>query len=233
MRRDLQMLLAAIVIMIVAVAIIGASNIEAAPVFNLVLLAGLIGVTVVYAYSTGQIAKETRQQADASVKLAEETREQRFASVRPVIDLEPQGPGPSPADDHIIALRCQVRNIGIGPVTDLYIPVVLNLRGDTAWKSLGTIGRDGVVEASWVLGTKGAEDRWFLVAHYRDIYGNYFESSREVIPAGSDWKTGLLDIRGIVKEEFCKKPLSVEIVVFDDAGWKRAVKGESGEVEPL
>jgi len=65
-------------IMIVAVAVIGALNIHLIPAFNLVLLAGLIAVTTIYAYSTIQIARDTKRQAD-------EIREQRVMATRPVI----------------------------------------------------------------------------------------------------------------------------------------------------
>ncbi|MBI2829819.1 MAG: hypothetical protein HYX81_01525 [Chloroflexi bacterium] len=50
-----------------------------------VLLAGLIAVTTWYAYATIKIAKATREQAKASVKMAEEMREQRVMASRPVI----------------------------------------------------------------------------------------------------------------------------------------------------
>ena len=86
-------------IMIVTVAVWAAFRPDLIPHFNLVLLAGLIAVTTIYAYSTIQIsratkdqadkmteqAEATRQQADASVNMAEEMREQRVMASRPVI----------------------------------------------------------------------------------------------------------------------------------------------------
>ncbi len=65
-------------IMIVAVAVIGALNIHLIPAFNLVLLAGLIAVTTIYASSTIQIARDTKRQAD-------EIREQRIMTSRPLL----------------------------------------------------------------------------------------------------------------------------------------------------
>jgi len=55
------------------------------PTLEYVLLAGLIGVTTWYAYSTIKIARDTKQQADTSVKMAEEMKEQRITASRPVV----------------------------------------------------------------------------------------------------------------------------------------------------
>jgi hypothetical protein len=86
-------------IMIVTVAVWAALRPDLVPLFNLVLLAGLIAVTTIYAYSTIQIsratkdqsekireqAEATRRQADASVKMAEETKKQRYSECLPLL----------------------------------------------------------------------------------------------------------------------------------------------------
>ena len=88
-------------IMIVTVAVWAALRPDLIPRFNLVLLAGLIAVTTIYAYSTIQIsratkdqaekmreqAEATRRQADESVKMAKEMREQRLSEARPYLLL--------------------------------------------------------------------------------------------------------------------------------------------------
>ena len=80
---------------IIFVSIWGASNIEKAPAFTLVLYAGLIVVTMLYAYCTMEIAGATRKQADASVEMAKNIREQTKTlkdtismSVRPSISID-------------------------------------------------------------------------------------------------------------------------------------------------
>jgi len=70
---------------IIFIALFGAMNQDNAPVFNLVLFAGLIVVTMFYAYYSMETANAAREQADASLKIAEETREQRIMASRPVI----------------------------------------------------------------------------------------------------------------------------------------------------
>lgn len=66
-----------------------------------VLLAGLIAVTTWYAYATIKIARATKQQAEASVKMAEEMREQRYKDSLPLLvptippDWDTQGLAPN------------------------------------------------------------------------------------------------------------------------------------------
>ncbi len=65
-------------IMIVTVAVWAALRPDLIPRFNLVLLAGLIAVTTIYAYSTIQIARASKEQA-------EEMREQRYIECLPLL----------------------------------------------------------------------------------------------------------------------------------------------------
>ena len=79
MKKNIAIILAiAVIVLILVVAVWGAFDTTLIPIFNLVLLAGLIGVTTVYAYST-------IQQAAASAKMAQEMKEQSVIASRPVI----------------------------------------------------------------------------------------------------------------------------------------------------
>ncbi len=94
-----KILATATFIMIVTVAVWAALRPDLIPRFNLVLLAGLIAVTTIYAYSTIQISRATKdqaermskqaeateKQADASMKMAEEMREQRYNECLPLL----------------------------------------------------------------------------------------------------------------------------------------------------
>jgi len=71
--------------MVIIVSIFGAIYKDLVPVFILVLYAGLIAVTIIYAYFAMETADAARRQADASVRMAEEMREQRIMTSRPVI----------------------------------------------------------------------------------------------------------------------------------------------------
>jgi len=79
-----KILVIAVIVMIIVVAVWGACRPNLIPAFNLVLLAGLIGVTAVYAYSA-------IRQANASVEMAKEMKEQRLAMCKPHIILEDYG----------------------------------------------------------------------------------------------------------------------------------------------
>ncbi len=141
---------------------------------QILLLGGLVSVTAAYAYSTE--------------KMAEEMREQRYDTVRPVIDIEkeesPQAEivqGLAVRDGLIgIGLPCKLHNIGLGPATDLYsfIRDDQNIRRRF---DFGTLAARGKTESMGLYASKEENNRMFLAAYYRDIYGRVFESSREVI----------------------------------------------------
>jgi hypothetical protein len=197
-----KILAISIFIMIVTVAVWAAFRPDLIPHFNLVLLAGLIAVTTIYAYSTIQIsratkdqadkmkeqAEATRRQADASVKMAEEMANTRYDAFRPIIDIvempmEPTekvkkafdaGDGKFPEE-----LPCVLRNIGIGPAIGVssFIIVPSN-SGQRPW-DLGTIpAKEETAEIR--LSLQQAGSRMVLAAYYKDVYGRDIESKREV-----------------------------------------------------
>ncbi len=98
---------------IITVAVQGARNIDLIPVFNLILLAGLIAVTAIYAYSTLQIARHTREQA-------KEVREQRIMASRPVIIQKAVHEGSTP----YYFAHFEVYNTDNGPAIELEISVL-------------------------------------------------------------------------------------------------------------
>jgi uncharacterized membrane protein len=52
---------------------------------DLMLTFALILITTIYVKRTADIAKATKEQANASIKMAEETRNARFAALKPII----------------------------------------------------------------------------------------------------------------------------------------------------
>jgi hypothetical protein len=102
-------LLIVVIAMIIAVGVSAALNVELAPVYSVVLVAGLIGVTVVYAFSTGRIATATREHAKASLKMAEQMKEQRYSECLPLLaptilqTLNTQGLAPN--EVHYVCLQ--------------------------------------------------------------------------------------------------------------------------------
>ena len=182
MRRDFQMLLAGIAIMIVAVAIIGAFNIEAAPVFNLVLLAGLIGVTVVYAYSTGHIAKETREQAKATIDLAGETRNARFEALRPIVWIQQSSSSWQKSQDCPEEIGIHLENHGSGPALNMFLTFI-HPRHHFSQRNIPLLAVDK--PGGWPvrrLEAKASEgmESSSIQAIYEDVYGRKFESKLEL-----------------------------------------------------
>jgi hypothetical protein len=85
-RRRWNILVLAIVgfVFIIVVSILGAINKDDTQVYTLVLYAGLVVVTMLYAYFTMEVANATRNQADASIRMAEEMRAQTVMGSRPI-----------------------------------------------------------------------------------------------------------------------------------------------------
>jgi len=151
-----------------------------------VLLAGLIAVTTWYAYATIKIARATKQQADASVKMAEEMREQRYDTVRPVIDIQKEETPAARVSEGLAVLcedisrgmPCILSNIGLGPAIDV-CSFVQPLQGDRWCKNFGTLAiGDKTEPMNLSLNQEG--ERTTLITYYRDVYDRGFKSSREV-----------------------------------------------------
>ena len=162
-----------------------------------------VWVTVILVLLTAVYVSRVRQQADASVKMAEEMREQRYDSVRPIIDIERKPESRELAKqaygDFSEGLLCILRNIGVGPATDVYSFVHIDCKCQL--HPFGALAKNGEIE-KLPLSLKQRNGRNVLVAYYRDVYDRCFESSREVKKGVV--QLGPLEIRKIPKEE-CPK----------------------------
>lgn len=143
---------------------------------NLIALVVLISVTAIYAYFT--------------YKMAEEMKEQRYDTVRPVVDFELMESYPVLIHKEKLTVEeqkeadlrffpgCKLRNIGIGPATDVH-SFTLTVSGERRNLYLGSLVKGATTEET-VLSTEKRGDCWFLVAYFRDAYSRSFRSSREV-----------------------------------------------------
>jgi hypothetical protein len=212
-------------IMIVTVAVWAAFRPDLISHFNLVLLAGLIAVTTIYAYSTIQIsratkdqadkmteqAEATRQQADASVNMAEEMANTRYDAFRPIIDIAEMPMEPKEIYKQAFEakegkfpeqIRCALRNIGSGPAIGVSSFIIVPSSDRCRLHDFGTIA---VGEKTFEirLSPQQIGDRMVLVAYYKDVYGRDVESRREVTLESSGWKIHPLEteVRKIAKGE--------------------------------
>ena len=166
----------------------------------------LVGVTIIYAWRTHVISKRTKEQADASVKMAKEMRDTRYDALRPIIDIVniPQTPielaNSAYAKELPKELPCKLRNIGVGPATDVY-SFVYHGSDERGRYNFGTIVI-GKETDPVRLSLSQKDDHWFLVAYYKDVYGRWFESSREVRLGAVN--PDPLQIRQIPEEELPK-----------------------------
>lgn len=148
---------------------------------------GLLAITGMYTWST-------QKQANASVKMAEEMRDARYDALRPVVDIveieqkpielarQAYAKGKLPKD-----LLCKFRNVGVGPAIELYsfIEDITDAKGNPRRCDFGTLpvatGKEEwgyTHEMRLLLMQRG--NQMALVAYYKDVYGNPFESIREV-----------------------------------------------------
>ena len=164
---------------VIFISVLGAININYASVYTLVLYAGLIVVTILYAYFTFGVAQ-------ASLKMAEEMREQRYGAVRPIIDIVREADGARVLGEAMEGsvgqitdgLLCRICNIGVGPAMDV-VTVVMSFSVGSMKKSFGTMGVGDHTEP-YLLSIMQGSGRQELCVYYSDIYGNRYQSRREV-----------------------------------------------------
>jgi hypothetical protein len=84
-KRDILIIGAIGIAFTIFISVIGVIDMDKAPVFTLVLYAGLIVVTMFYIYYSMEIASAAREQADATVRMAEQAREQRYSESLPLL----------------------------------------------------------------------------------------------------------------------------------------------------
>jgi len=162
------------------------TKIDLGQVMEIVILAVLVTVTAIYAEQTLRIANATKEQA-------EEMRKQRYNALRPIIDIveqpttgmekEKQGfdakEGKFPKD-----LLCILRNIGVGPAIEVFSFIEgaedkpRRRDFDTIPVAIGAEEMGYAHEERLLLEQRGNHSA--LVAYYKDVYGNLFESVREV-----------------------------------------------------
>lgn len=163
------------------------------------LMIGLVLVTALYASSA-------EKQANASAKMAEEMRNARYDALRPIIDIVNMQQMPIELARQAYAkeppkeLTCKLCNVGVGPAIDVY-SFVYHDSGERQRHDFHTIAI-GKEKGPERLSVAQKDNRWFLVAYYKDVYGRCFESSREV--RGGVVNPDPLKFRNIACEELPK-----------------------------
>ncbi len=164
-----------------------------AQAFEIIITFILVLITIAYVKRTADIAKATKEQAEASVKMAEEMRKQRYDAFRPIIDivdaiLEPTEMATRAynAKEGIFSkyLPCRLRNVGVGPAIEVF-SFIEDDRGTTRRWDFHTIpvaiGKEQMGYTDEVrLLLEQRDNCRALVVYYKDVYGNSLESIREV-----------------------------------------------------
>ena len=161
---------------------------------------------------TGWYAVQNYRMAEANEKMAKEMKEQRYDAVRPIIDIKNLMSMASHDEkiikeltlhaygDYSCGMTCILHNIGVGPATDVYSFIQTATKEQRRW-SFGALAKDIVTEP-FPLTIKQEDSHMLIEVYYRDIYSQYFISSREV--EKSNIALGPLKTRCITKDEFQK-----------------------------
>jgi len=180
----------------------------------IILTGVLVIITGVYAWRTFAISKATEKQANASVKMAEEMKEQRYDALRPIIDIVEQPTKSMEKTKQVFDARegkfpkdllCKLRNIGVGPAIEAFSFIEGAEDKPRRW-DFGTIPvAVGEKEMGYThemrLSLEKRDDYMVLVAYYKDVYGNPFESIREVSVDREAVNIGALKISQLPKKE--------------------------------
>ena len=148
-------------------------------------------------------------------KMAEEMRNTRYDALRPILDIVEQ---PASGEEMIKrgfdiksgqlrGLPCMLRNIGVGPALNAH-SLIENAEGEPRRWNFGAvpvaIGEEEMgCTHTMQLFLEQRDDNRVLVAYYEDVYGNLFESSREVSVSKERvcYEVSSLKVRKITKEE--------------------------------
>ena len=150
------------------------------PVENieLILLLILASATVFYAFRTSDIAKATREQAEASVKMAEEMRDQSYTMIKPLVNIEfVEDAAELQASDEELekgGITCYLKNVGIGPAIDTYSYI----QGNTD-KYKFNILESGVKTGNKKFALNKITGKLRLEVYYNDLHGRRYKSWRE------------------------------------------------------
>jgi hypothetical protein len=201
------------VLIVIFLAILGALIIliteiheDSASIAQALLTFALVMITYIYVKRTTEIAKATKEQAEASIRMADEMREQRYNSAMPIIDIQEDKNqrsllhrGASASLGHLPQyIQCRLINIGLGPAIDLCSFIYSS---NKRWKySFGTLS-NGAETDSENLFLEKEGDHTYLVAYYRDIYDRNFKSIRKVTldEKLNNIEIGQLQTRKIIK----------------------------------
>ena len=181
--------------------------------FELLSLAEGLQIMLMYTLVlvTGYYAKSSAEQAEASKKMAEEMMQQRYGAVLPIIDIQEQPESPEELAERAYGIGsgeflkervCILRSIGLGPA----IGVLSFIRTPTGERRQWDFGTLAVREKTdkYPLSFNQRSGCDVVVAYYRDVYGQPFESGREVT-VGKEKSVhylGPLKIRKLTEEEY-------------------------------
>lgn len=172
--------------------------------FERVAIFTLVAVTMTYAiFVYGQ--------AEASKRMAEEMMQQRYGDVLPIVDIQKQDESAKEKIRKGLDIEsgkipegqlCTLRSIGLGPAINV-CSFIRTPTGERRQWDFGTLAANDETDKER-LSIEQRSGRGVLVAYYKDVYDQPFESSREVIvdKERRSYKIGSLKIRKLTEEEY-------------------------------
>jgi hypothetical protein len=157
--------------------------------------------TVILVSITGFYAISATKQADANEKMASEMQNQRYDLLRPVINIEVSKERIAAEDQRMFyanstegakelpnEIACVLHNVGVGPATDVYSYFRIVGGDEKAYqeRSLGPISKDDKSSEKLLALLKRGQCNGLLLVIYRDAYGRYFASRREIYSVAAE-----------------------------------------------
>ena len=171
---------------------------------NSLLLVGLVTATIIYAKRTAEIAKATKEQANASVKMAEQTKEQTkilketvSLTIRPSFDMtiiDKKG-GNNYQYEPPEEFNIRIENRGKGPARGLFISCSGNGIQYTT-QSLRNLNQGDneffSIQRQTSIDQQPKVKQLLLTIIYLDDLGDTLETSMPINCDGNNWKPGAI-----------------------------------------
>lgn len=174
------------------------------PLVEQMAIVALVAITMAYAIFVSE-------QAEASKKMAEEMMQQRYGAVLPIVDIREQDESAQEKIKKGLDIEsgkipegqlCTLRSIGLGPAINV-CSFIRTPTGERRQWDFGTLTVNEETDKERLF-IEQRGDRGILIAYYRDVYEQPFESSREVM-VDKDKRSselGPLKIRKLTEGEY-------------------------------
>ncbi len=203
MKRNEYFGLALAIALLTVVLAVFRNEICTAQAIEIIITFTLVLITVIYVKRTAEIAK-------ANIEMVTEAEKARFATFRPILkvdehtdtieinDISEEGE----LKQFLHSWHCVVRNIGVGPALKVKYSVLVGNAESTIWESqvLETKEKVEEMQDSFTPEIIPENSKAMICVEYEDIFGNIFQSTRQLVLEKDKFVIGPLELYEIEQE---------------------------------